>query len=313
MKVLMSADWHIKLGQKSVPVPWAKKRFRIMFDQLHFLEDKVDMHVIAGDIFDRLPTMEELELYFEFIAGCTKKTIIFAGNHEATKKHETFFTQLKEVSRRINKNVEIIDDFYTLDNMDFIPYNVLKCYYPQDIDFHGDICFTHVRGEIPPHVKAEVDLKMFERWKVVFAGDLHSHSNSQLNIVYPGSPVTTSFHRNPVDTGVIILDSVTCEWDWYKLEVPQLIRKTIVAGEPMPATDYDHTIYEVTGDMEELGNVENNDLLDKKITKRTTECALVLDPDMTVIDELAEYLRYILMLPEDTVSECLKEFKDSTK
>ena len=56
--------------------------------------------------------------------------------------------------------------------------------------------FTHVRGEIPPHVKPEVDLDMFEDFPVVFAGDLHAHSNTQRNIVYPGSPMTTSFHRS---------------------------------------------------------------------------------------------------------------------
>jgi hypothetical protein len=25
------------------------------------------MHIIGGDLFDRLPNMEELELYFEFV------------------------------------------------------------------------------------------------------------------------------------------------------------------------------------------------------------------------------------------------------
>jgi DNA repair exonuclease SbcCD nuclease subunit len=313
LKIIFSADWHIKLGQKNVPVDWAKNRYRTMFKQIHGLEKTNNMHVIGGDVFDRVPTMEELELYFEFIAGCSIRTIIFAGNHESVKKHTTFFTQLKKVTSSINKNVEIIDDFYSEDNWDIIPYNCLKQYNPQDIDFHGDILFTHVRGEIPPHVKAEVDLKLFERWKVVFAGDLHSHSNSQLNIIYPGSPVTTSFHRNKVDTGVLLIDSVTCEYTWHKLEVPQLIRKTIVAGEPMLAGDYDHVIYEITGDMDELGNVEDSELIDKKVVKRTTDCALILAPEMTVQQELSEYLEYILQLPEDTIEEALKEFNDSIK
>ena len=60
--------------------------------------------------------------------------------------------------------------------------------------------FTHVRGEIPPHVKPEVDLDRFEDFPVVFAGDLHAHSNTQRNIVYPRSPMTTSFHRTEVQT-----------------------------------------------------------------------------------------------------------------
>ncbi len=313
MKVLFSADWHLKLGQKNVPVEWAKARYRSMFEQMHELEKTVDMHVIGGDIFDTVPKMEELELYFEFIAESKCKTIIFAGNHESVKKNTTFFTQLKEVSKRINKLVEVMDEFTSIENMDFIPYNCLKQYHPADIDFHGDILFTHVRGEIPPHVKPEVPLSLFERWEVVFAGDLHSHSNSQLNIVYPGSPVSTSFHRSKVDTGVIILDSETLSWEWIKLEVPQLLRKTIDVGDPMPAGDYDHIIYEVKGDIAELGNMESSELLDKKLVKRNNDCALILAAELTIQEELVEYLLYIVQLPEETMQEVLKEFNDNIK
>ncbi len=284
-----------------------------MFEQLYELEKTVDLHVIGGDVFDKLPSMEELELYFEYVSGCQCETIIFAGNHESVKKNTTFFTNLKAVTNRMNEYVRILDEYTSIDNMDFIPYNRLKEYHPQDIDFHGDILFTHVRGEIPPHVKSEVPLSLFERWKVVFAGDLHSHSNSQLNIVYPGSPVTTSFHRNEVDTGVIILDSETLLWEWVKLEVPQLIRKTVKAGELMPKTEYHHTIYEVTGDMSELGKVEHSELLDKKLVKRSSDCALILDPEATIQEELVEYLRYIVELPDDTVEEVLKEFNNNSK
>jgi DNA repair exonuclease SbcCD nuclease subunit len=313
MKVLFSADWHIKLGQKNVPKAWAINRYKLMFEGIHALEPLVQLHVIGGDLFDKMPSIEELELYFEFIVGCTVKTIIFAGNHESTTKHGTFFTQLKDVTSKLNKLVSIIDDYTSIANMDFIPYNKLKQFDPSKDEFTGNILFTHVRGEIPPHVKAEVDLQIFSRWDRVFAGDLHSHSNSQLNIVYPGSPVTTSFHRNNVDTGVIILDSNTTDYEWVKLEVPQLIRKTINAGEEMLPTEYDHTIYEVVGNIEELGNMENSDLIDKKLVKRSTECALVLDSKMSVLEELNEYLAYIVQLPESTIEDILKEFNDSSK
>ncbi len=313
MKVLFSADYHIKLGQKNVPIEWAKNRYYSMFEQLHELEQHADMHVIGGDIFDKLPSMEELELYFEFIADCKCKTIIFAGNHEAAKKNTTFLTNLKTVSNKMNKYVTVLDTYLSIENMDFIPYNLLKEYHPQNIDFHGDILFTHVRGEIPPHVKPEVPLSLFERWKFVFAGDLHSHSNSQLNIVYPGSPVTTSFHRSEVDTGVIMLDSETLLWEWIKLEVPQLIRKTIKAGEEMPKTEYHHTMYEVTGDISELGKVEHSELIDKKLVKRSTDCALILDPEATMQEELVEYLRYIVELNDQAIEDVLKEYNNNSK
>ena len=198
--------------------------------------------------------------------------------------------------------------------MDFIPYCKLKDFEKNgNTSLVGNICFSHFRANIEPHVKAEVDLSIFTRWDKVYAGDLHSHSNSQLNIVYPGSPVTTSFHRNKVDTGMLILDSETTEFTWHKLHSPQLIRKTIQAGELMTATDYDHTIYEITGDIEELGSIEHSELIDKKIVKRVSECSLILDPKMSVLEELQEYLEYIVMLPQPTINEVLKEYNDNTK
>ena len=83
--ILFTADWHIKLGQKNVPHLWAMERYQTFFENVHDLEDEVDLHIIGGDLFDRLPTMPELQLYFEFISNASVKTIIFDGNHEATR------------------------------------------------------------------------------------------------------------------------------------------------------------------------------------------------------------------------------------
>ena len=96
--------------------------------------------------------------------------------------------------------------------------------------------FTHVRGEIPPHVVPEVDLDRFDKFKTVFAGDLHAHENTQRNIVYPGSPMTTSFHRNKVKTGALLIDD-DWTWEWVELVLPQLIRKTVSdPNEMIPTT-----------------------------------------------------------------------------
>ena len=290
---------------------WAKNRYRLFFRKLQELssDKSLDKVIIGGDIFDKLPNMEELELYFELISGLDAPTIIYSGNHEAIKKNTTFFTSLKEVSRRVNEYVIVLDDFATIDNIDFIPYNKLKEYHPSDIDFHSKILCTHVRGEIPPHVKPEVPLELFDRWDLVLAGDLHSYENSQRNILYPGSPITTSFHRSRVDTGVLIVDTDTLEHRWIKLDLPQLIRKTIQAGEPMPPGDVDHIIYEIEGDLSQLADVENTDLIDKKVVKRNNEAALLLSADMTIQQEVEEYLRYILEMNEGAISKALEELQ----
>ena len=308
MKVLFIADLHIKLGAKNVPLEWALNRYKLFNDKISKLQESVDLVILGGDVFDRMPTIEELEVYFNFIRIFNKETLVIPGNHESVKKTTTFLTNLKAVSNAINHNVHIIDDFDTRHGMDFIPYNKLKEYHPADVDFHSRILVTHVRGEIPPHVKPEVPLSLFERWDIVLAGDLHSYENSQLNILYPGSPMSTSFHRNPVDNGVIVLDTDTLEHEFIALGLPQMLRKTIQAGDPMPTTTYDHTIYEVEGDMSQLQDVANHELLDKKVSKRTVDVALMLEPDMTLGQELGEYLRYILQLNDDAVGEVLEEF-----
>jgi GR25 family glycosyltransferase involved in LPS biosynthesis len=126
------------------------------------------------------------------------------------------------------------------------------------------------------------------------------------------SPITTSFHRKKVDTGVIVFDTGTHAHEWVKLDLPQLLRKTIKAGDPMPEDPPHHTIYEVEGDMNELANMAEHGLLDKKIVKRSTDAALILEPEMTIEQEISEYLEFILELPEETIEKALKLYHDST-
>ena len=257
--------------------------------------------------------MEELEIYFNLVASCRIKTIIYSGNHEALKKNTTFLSYLKDATSKINSLVSVIDDFYTYKNIDFIPYNKLK-EWEKDPDntfysLHNHILCTHVRGEIPPHVKAEVDLDLFKRWKMVLAGDLHSFTNSQRNIVYPGSPVTTSFHRELVDTGVLVINTENLEYDWRVLDLPQLIRKTVRAGDELTPGKYHHIIYEVEGDLGDLSVLDDNELLDKKLVKKNTDTALILDNSMTLEQEVVEYLLYVLNLDEHKIEEVLKEYR----
>ena len=243
--ILYTADWHIKLGQKNVPVKWAINRYQMFFEQVYEVEKQCSMHIIGGDIFDRLPSMEELELYFSFIRKVQIPTIIYDGNHEATKKNKTFFTQLKQVSRDINPLINIVDISYIDEDLGYgiLPYADL--HKKGSID-HFDTrmpLFTHIRGEIPPHVKPEIDLDLLADFPVVFA-------------------------------------------------------------------DYDHTIYEIEGDIHDLAAVKNSDLLDKKVVKRNTEASLIIHKDMTIEQELVEYLTYILEISPDKIPDILVTYND---
>ena len=255
--------------------------------------------------------MDELSLYFDFIKGVTKRTIIYDGNHEATRKNKTFFTNLKNATTSINPLVEVIDETYYEEDWAILPYADL--HRKESIEgIDTEVLFTHVRGEIPPHVQPEVDLERFDKYRYVFSGDLHAHENTQRNIIYPGSPMTTSFHRNIVKTGYLLIDD-TWEWTWHEFDLPQLLRKTVVSEEEMVQTDFHHTIYEIEGDVSDLSNIKNSELLDKKVIKRKTEATLVLDKEMSMEEELNEYLSYILELNEDKVKNILGVFSDYAK
>ena len=311
--ILFTADWHIKLGQKNVPVSWACSRYELFFQQIEDAVQKHDitLHIIGGDLFDRVPSMDELTLYFDFVKNTKVETIIYDGNHEATRKHKTFFDNLIRVTKELNPLVTVVTETYYQDDWAILPYADLHRKHSIE-DINADYLFTHVRGEIPPHVTPEVDLERFDKFKTVFAGDLHAHENTQRNIVYPGSPMTTSFHRNEVKTGYLVIDN-DWNWTWHEFDLPQLIRKTVTSTEEMVQTEWHHTIYEVEGDVSDLSGVKNSELLDKKVIKRKTEATLILDKEMTIEEELGEYLSYILELDEDKVKKIIGVFSDNAR
>ena len=314
--ILFTADWHIKLGQKNVPLPWACSRYELFFEQLKSLEKDIDLHIIGGDLFDRMPSMDELTLYFDFVKGVGVRTIIFDGNHEATRKNKTFFDNLIRVTNELNPLVEVITETYYEDDWAILPYADLhKKKSIESID--AKYLFTHVRGEIPPHVVPEVDLERFDKFDTVFAGDLHAHENTQRNIVYPGSPMTTSFHRNEVKTGYLLIDrselwqeGFDWSWTWHEFNLPQLIRKTVNDPDEMVQTEWHHTIYEIEGDVQDLAKVKNSDLLDKKVVKRETEATLDLE-NLTMEEELVKYLTEILKI--EKTNDIVRVFNDYSK
>lgn len=306
--ILFTADIHIKVGQKNVPTSWALNRYNLYCEELDKAQTKASLHIVGGDIFDKMPNLSELSVYFNLVSRASIETLIYPGNHESTKKHESFFDSLVEVTQSLNPLVKVITKTTEFDKFSILPYADL--HKKDSIEkLNQELpLFTHVRGEIPPHVKPEVDLVRFANFPIIYAGDLHSHSNSQLNIVYPGSPMTTSFHRSKVDTGYLLIDDTDLtSWTWHKFNLPQLIRKTVTDPSEMLPTDFDHTIYEIEGDMAALGKIENTELLDKKIVKRETEVTINLT-NKTLDEELDLYLRNVLTLPSDTVEATLEIF-----
>jgi hypothetical protein len=190
-------------------------------------------------------------------------------------------------------NVTTFREFTTHDGIDYIPYNILHAEWGEA---RSNYAVTHVRGEIPPHVQPEIDLVRFSAYDKVFAGDLHSFKNSQGNLWYPGSPLSTSFHRGlPRGTnGYFLIETDTGEHSWNELSLPHLLRETVSDPELIVPTEYHHTIYELEGTVDELGKVDASlELLDKKVNTHVAQDAALDLVDKTIKEELALYLTEI--------------------
>lgn len=313
MKILFTADHHIKLGQRKVPEEWQRNRYLMLVKEINlaFEENKCDLHILGGDVLDvAKPSTKELDLFFEFISLLEHETLIYTGNHEATsKKHSALYDLASEV-RRCNPKVTVLTEPFRSDDFDVIDYIELhrKDWEPQQ----AKICFTHVRGEIPPHVKPEIDLNKFSNYDLVVSGDLHSHSNTQhlpngVDLVYPGSPLTTSFHRNLSEgNGYLVIDTETVSWKWFPLEMPQLIRKTVTCESEIVEDPYHRVIYELEGDVVSLGSVDNsNELLDKKVNQNVSKSAKLYGLTGVISEEVLVYCEEVLGLEQDKISELL--------
>lgn len=315
IQILSSADWHINLHKKKIPYTWAKQRFLALFDKLRQLEMNCDVHVIAGDLFDKKPDTDDVALVLSYLNSVTIPTIVIPGNHESTRKGCSFWSHFKIQHSVNNDLVHILTDNERIElagqGFQAFPYGSVETdNLPQYVD--GDILVTHIRGEVPPHISAEYDFEKLRPWKLILLGDLHErHRYKDFPAYYPGSPINTSFDRSEkrsYGVDIITLRSID-DYDvrFIDLELPKLLRRSVRVGEPMTADDYHHVVYEVSGSIDELAQVQKSELLDKKLAvKDSTESTLDLK-NKNIYEELELYLEHIKVSDAASV---IKTFKD---
>ena len=178
--------------------------------------------------------------------------------------------------------------------------------------YQDDILVTHIRGEVPPHVTPEYDFDLLHGWHLILLGDLHfNHKYKDYPAYYPGSPLNVTFDRdNSRKYGVDIIDYKSPKEysvNFHDLNLPKLLRKTIKVGEEMKQDTVNHTIYEVTGSVDELSKVSNNELLDKKIASSTVKDSILDLKNKSIQEELELYLKYIQV---KDVNKIITEFKN---
>lgn len=282
--ILFVADEHVLFRRKGVPPDFEKSRYSQLFDQL--LNLSVSKNCVAvihgGDLFDRSPTIQETALVVSYLNAVVKPTYIISGNHEQIKKDTTFLSELSNMVS--NPLVTIISDYATYNiggkDIDFIPFNRLKQFEKEgNSALNSELLITHVRGCIPPHVTPEVDLSIFNRWKLVLAGDLHSHSNSQRNIIYPGSPLTTSFYRNKPKKGILKFDLTTLSVEFIDLNLPALLKLTVASKDDIVEnTSQDFIAYDIVPKQEAIIEAKEDTVFHKEASREDAILA-VLDAE----------------------------------
>lgn len=286
----------------------------MLFDKLLELEEKCDVHIISGDIFDKNPQPDEVTLFLSYINRVTIPTYVIDGNHEATSKGKTFLSFFAEQYAVNNNHVRIITENTNLEILgqmfQFFPYTAVgKKEFPEPIN--DSVLVTHIRGDVPPHISAELDLEKLKPWKLILLGDLHwNHVHEPYPMYYPGSPLNTSFDRDDkkkYGVDIFSFDSVdNFSVEFVDLKLPKLIRKTITTTQDMIADRYNHIVYEVKGSIDEIAKIEKTDLLDKKIVARDVSESTLDLKDKSIFEELELYLDYIAVSNKLSV---LEEYK----
>ena len=314
MKILLSADWHINLRKKKIPHAWQVNRFKTLFSYISELELSHDIHIIAGDIFDNKPDNEEVCLFLEFLNTVSIPTYIIPGNPEATRKGKSFLENFTTYNAVKNNLVHIFTEntrvIFKDQGFQYFPYGEMQVdNLPNYIE--NDILVTHIRGEVPPHISAEYNFERIRPWKLILLGDLHfPHKYKDFPAYYPGSPLNVIFDREESKQyGLYSIDFNSIDnynVKFIDLDLPKLLRKRIKVGFDMIKHEKHHIVYEVTGSIDELSQIQTHELLDKKIAYRPSEGSkLNLDDNQSLLEELKIYLEYIKI---ENIDEVIKEF-----
>lgn len=315
MKILFTADWHIKLNSK-LPKEWISARYFKLVEEINNTE--CDLLIIGGDIFDNAkPNTEEIALYYDLVAKLKHKTLIYSGNHEAINKKTTCLYHMASETNRCNNLVTVVcDSFTSMENFDILDYIGLHelSEIPKSTN---KVCFTHVRGEIEPHVFWEINPELFNEYDLVVCGDLHSHKNTQGKFVYPGSPFSVSYHKSiPKDTwGLLLIDTKNLSYNFIDLaaKFPQMLNKSIENPEEAVVDPYHLVTYTIEGDVVSLGKLDNNKLITKKVNLGLSHKATLDLEELDISEQMYKFLVEIRSLPLEKIQVLMRFFNAYTK
>lgn len=143
MKFIHTADIHLGAVPDS-SMPWASDREKDIWNSFHNIikvcnEERVDLLLVAGDLFHRQPLMRELkEVNYYFSKLETAKVVIMAGNHdyigarsyysgfEWDEKVHMFLSDALEIKEYSELGVEVYGFSYLTKDITEARYDTLK-------------------------------------------------------------------------------------------------------------------------------------------------------------------------------------------
>lgn len=202
---LFTADIHLKLKFKDVPFVWLADRY---IEFCYWLEEQriatgATALVIGGDLFDSQPNLYELALFPMVFEICKfDEYLLYPGNHEMSTKEKSFYSKIHELYSKYTNVTFIYDKIGTWYDWQVIPYPIIK-----------KVTKDQIQRKVMSHVRcasdrglysAEIDFTIFDDCVSVLLGDIHSCHTIANNIVYPGSPMDTSFQPLPLPSRFIV-------------------------------------------------------------------------------------------------------------
>ena len=237
-KILCVADLHIGAGRKY-------KNYLERYESMLWgiLENVISSGylIIAGDIFDRSPFLEEYNLFLQFINELILArihTIIITGNHDWIDKNRTYLDILERIPIyqsfiTFAKKNKVIENWGGLCSVDLRPWNWERTDWKSPPQ--GDILVGHFpvnSAKTFSGYTIENDINpSFSREHTFVLGDIHFRQKLTQNAVYCGSPIQHNLGEAPSPKG-----------GWW-LSYPSLIFETWdLDSKPLPSSKPKTTI-----------------------------------------------------------------------
>lgn len=265
-------------------------KIRDLFKSIESIGNDV---IILGDLLDTksIVRSECLNFYYDYFKNSKLNFIVLVGNHDYHNL-ECLDHSLKTLNL---PNVKIVDELYSINNFNFIPYihdrEKLKSIINQlpnesILIGHLDILgFDYGNGFI---CEDGINKDDFKKFKKVISGHFHKPATLN-NIEYVGTPFSHSFGESNQEKHLLILHTETLDCEYIKLDFPRHITLNIKEGSEainIPFTDKDIIRVIIEGSESFITQTKNELISLPKSVKIIEKLIENIDNSLVVDEEL---------------------------